>query len=278
MTPPGKFLRSGKVKDIYELDDRHLLFHFTDRVSAYDVILPSKIPRKGEVLCRLGAYLFETLGVPHHMVRLEGEDMMVVKKMDMIMVECVVRGYLYGSLMERFAKGEVTLPVEKVMAARLPQPYFDPTTKSDVKDEPVTESDILTQGRATPEELKAIKDTSLVVYKLLGDRAARQGFVLADIKLEFGRNGGDILLGDSIGPDEFRMWPESSYAPGKTQESFDKQPIRDWLSSQGYKAKLDQALKSGGAVPSPPELPEWLVEETSRRYATVYQSLSGKTL
>jgi phosphoribosylaminoimidazole-succinocarboxamide synthase len=278
MTPPGRFVRSGKVKDIYELDDGHLLFHFTDRVSAYDVILPTAIPRKGEVLCRLGAYLFEALGVPHHMVRVEGNDMMVVERMSMIPVECVVRGYLYGSLMERMAKGEVSLPVEKVMAAKLPQPYFDPTTKSDLKDEPITEEEIVSQGRASRDELAEIKEASLGIYGLLSDKATSAGYILADLKLEFGRSGGRVLLGDSIGPDEFRMWPKSKYSPGKTQESYDKQPIRDWLSSEGYKARLDQARKSGAPTPRPPTLPGWLVEETSSRYASVYESLSGNKL
>ena len=108
----GKFIRSGKVKDIYEYDQDHLLFHYTDRVSAFDVILPTTVPRKGEVLCRLGAHFFDTLGVPHHMVGPEGPDAMVVRKLAMIPVECVVRGYLYGSLMERVTRGEVDLPVE----------------------------------------------------------------------------------------------------------------------------------------------------------------------
>ena len=278
MKPPGRFVRSGKVKDLYELDDGNLLFHFTDRVSAYDVVLPTTVPRKGEVLCKLGAYLFETLGVPHHMVRLEGDDMMVVEKMSMIPVECVVRGYLYGSLMDRMSKGEVTLPVEKVMAAKLPEPYFDPTTKSELKDEPITEEEILAEGRATRDELGHIKRSSLGIYGLLSDRAAASGFILADIKLEFGKRNGTVLLGDSIGPDEFRMWPASKYSPGKTQESYDKQPIRDWLSSEGYKARLDQARKSGAPTPPPPNLPDWLVEETSRRYIAVYETLSGKRL
>lgn len=278
MTPPGKFLRSGKVKDIYEIDG-DLLFHFTDRVSAYDVVLPTTVPRKGEVLCKLGAYLFESLGIPNHMVRLEGDDMMVVKKMDMIMVECVVRGYLYGSLMERAVRGEVDLPVERVMAAKLPEPYFDPTTKSDVKDEPVSEAAIVDQGRMTADELANVKRTSLEVYRLLSEKAAGTGFVLADLKLEFGRNGGGgLLLGDSIGPDEFRLWPKKSYSPGKPQESYDKQPIRDWLSSTGYKSKLDQARKAGAPVPAPPILPDWLVNETSKRYIAVYESLTGKAL
>lgn len=278
MRIPGEFVRSGKVKDVYELGDGHLLFHFTDRVSAFDVVLPTAIPRKGEVLCKLGAHLFETLGVPNHMVRLEGEDMMVVKKMDMIMVECIVRGYLYGSLMDRVKKGEVSLPIEKVLAAKLPEPYFDPTTKSDLKDEPRTEDEIVSEGRAAPEELNRIKRSSTQIYELLRSRAANAGFILADIKLEFGRYGGDILLGDSIGPDEFRMWSKSKYEPGKTQESYDKQPVRDWLSAEGYKAKLDQARKAGADTPPPPELPEWLVEETSQRYLAVYESLSGKRL
>jgi phosphoribosylaminoimidazole-succinocarboxamide synthase len=278
MKIPGKFVRSGKVKDIYELDDGHLLFHFTDRVSAYDVVLPSAIPRKGEVLCKLGAHLFETLDVPNHMIRLEGEDMMVVKKMDMIMVECVVRGYLYGSLMERVKRGEVSLPVEKVLAAKLPKPYFDPTTKSDVKDEPITEDEIVSQGRATPEEARHIMQCSIQIYNLLRSRAENAGFILADIKLEFGRHEDGILLGDSIGPDEFRMWPKSKYEPGRNQESFDKQPIRDWLYAEGYKSRLDQARKTRTDVPQPPRLPDWLVEETSQRYLDVYESLTGKKL
>ena len=276
--PEGRFLRSGKVKDIYENDDDQLVFHFTDRVSAFDVILPTTVPRKGELLCRLGAHFFETLGIPNHMVRTEGADRMVVRKMDMVKVECVVRGYLYGSLMERVARGEVDLPVEKkVLASRLPQPYFDPTTKSEVKDEPITEEEIVAQGRMTREELQEVKRRSFLVYATVGQKASKAGFILADLKLEFGRDpDGDILLGDSIGPDEFRLWPAKSYSPGRSQESYDKQPIRDWLASQGYKAELDAARKSGRPAPVPPSLPGWLVEETARRYAAVYEIFSGK--
>ncbi len=279
LIPPGRFVRSGKVKDIYELDEGQLLFHFTDRVSAYDVVLPTMVPRKGEVLCKLGAYLFENLGMPNHMVRLEGDDMMVVKKMEMILVECVVRGYLYGSLMERVAKGEAKVPVQPILATKLPEPYFDPTTKSEVKDEPITEAGIVDQGRMTAGELAEVKRASFEVYGRLSERAAGAGFLLADLKLEFGRDGGaSILLGDSIGPDEFRLWPTESYSTGKTQESYDKQPIRDWLSSTGYKAKLDQARKAGMPIPPPPVLPDWLVDETSRRYVAVYEALTGKSL
>lgn len=277
--PAAKFVRSGKVKDIYEFDEDHLVFHFTDRVSAFDVILPTSVPRKGEVLCRLGAHFFETLGVPNHMVRAEGPDMMVVKKMEMIPVECVVRGYLYGSLMERVRRGEVDLPVEKVLASKLPEPYFDPTTKSEVKDEPISEGEIVAQGRMTDDELAKVKGLTFEIYGKLSNRAEAAGYILADLKLEFGRDPeGRILLGDSIGPDEFRMWPARAYAPGKTQESYDKQPIRDWLISEGYKARLDAARKSGSPPPAPPQLPEWLIQETAKRYAFVYETFSGRRL
>ena len=276
MKPTGRFVRSGKVKDIYEYDEDHLLFHFTDRVSAFDVVLPTAVPRKGEVLCRLGAHFFDTLGVPNHMVRTEGPDTMVVKKMEMIMVECVVRGYLYGSLMDRLSRGEVGLPVARVLASKLPEPYFDPTTKSGEKDEPITEAEIVSQGRMSDEELAKVKERTFQIYDNLGRRAEAVGYILADLKLEFGRDAaGNILLGDSIGPDEFRMWPASSYAPGKTQESYDKQPIRDWLVSEGYKSKLDAARKAGSPPPPPPQLPDWLVRETARRYAFVYETFSG---
>ena len=127
MNTTGTFLRSGKVKDIYELDPEHLLFQYSDRVSAFDVVLPSTIPRKGEVLCKLSAYWFETLGVPHHMVRLEGPSAMVVNRMTMIPVECVVRGYLYGSLYERLSKGEIELPgVENAARREAPAPLLRP--------------------------------------------------------------------------------------------------------------------------------------------------------
>ena len=256
-----------------------MLFHFTDRVSAFDVVLPSSIPRKGEALCKMGAYWFETLGVPHHMVRLEGSNMMVVKKLKMIMVECIVRGYLYGSLFERMSKGEISLPVPKVLASRLPSPYFDPTTKSEVHDEPITEAQIVERGLMTGPVLKQVKASTVEVYEKMSKRARGAGFILADLKLEFGKDkSGSILMADSIGPDEFRMWPVASYSPGKTQESYDKQPIRDWLQSSGYKAKLDGARKAGEPVPPPPELPREPVEEVSRRYVNVYESITGRKL
>jgi len=277
MTPSGKFVRSGKVKDIYDLDPEHLLFHFTNRVSAFDVILPSLIPRKGEVLCRLGAYWFESLGVRNHMVRLEGNDKMVVRKLQMIPVENIVRGYLYGSLYERVREGEVSVASAREMAEELPEPFFDPTTKSDVKDVPITESEILAQERMTEAELEQVKELSISVYRKLSETAKRAGFILADVKLEFGRDEqGRVVLGDSIGPDEFRLWPTDSYKVGKLQESYDKQVIRDWLIKVGYKRSLDEARRSRTSLPAPPELPSDLVSEVSSRYVSAYEKLTGR--
>ncbi len=275
-TPPFK---RGKVKDIYELDSEELLFVFTDRVSAYDIVLPSTIPRKGEVLCKLAAYWFNYLKVPHHMVRVEDANHMVVRRLKMIPVECVVRGYLYGSLYERLVKGEVNLPVKPINAARLPEPYFDPTTKSDVKDEPVTVDQIVDEGWLDQEEITALKDRSVSIYRKMSERADKAGFILADLKLEFGFDDeSNIVLADSIGPDEFRLWQKENYSSGKSQESYDKQLIRDWLSKVGYKKTLDEARKAGKSSPRPPDLPKDLIEETSKRYVIAYERLTGLKL
>ena len=276
---PSTPSKRGKVKDVYELGDVQLLFVFTDRVSAYDVVLPSVIPRKGEVLCKLAAFWFDYLKTPHHMVRLDNSNRMVVRKLKMIPVECVVRGYLYGSLHDRLVKGEISLPVEPVLASKLPEPIFDPTTKSDVKDEPITIEQIEDEGWLDPEQIEALKETSINIYNTMSLRAEGAGFILADLKLEFGFDEeGNILLADSIGPDEFRLWPKDQYAPGKIQESYDKQPIRDWLAKVGYKKTLDEARRAGQPTPRPPDLPPDLVAETSRRYVVAYERLTGLKL
>ena len=276
---PSTPFKRGKVKDVYDLGDGQLLFVFTDRVSAYDVVLPSVIPRKGEVLCKLAAFWFDYLKTPHHMVRLDNSNRMVVRRLKMIPVECVVRGYLYGSLHDRLVKGEISLPVEPVLASKLAEPIFDPTTKSDVKDEPITIEQIEDEGWLDPEQIEALKETSINIYNTMSLRAEGAGFILADLKLEFGFDEeGNILLADSIGPDEFRLWPKDQYAPGKIQESYDKQPIRDWLAKMGYKKILDEARRAGQPTPRPPDLPPDLVAETSRRYVVAYERLTGLKL
>ncbi len=276
--PPTLFKR-GKVKDVYDLGDGQLLFVFTDRVSSYDVVLPSIIPRKGEVLCKLAAFWFNYLKTPHHMLRLDNSNRMIVRRLKMIPVECVVRGYLYGSLHDRLVKGEIALPVEPVLASKLPEPIFDPTTKSDVKDEPITVEQIEDEGWLDPEQIQALKETSINIYNTMSHRAEGAGFILADLKLEFGFDEeGNVLLADSIGPDEFRLWPKDQYRAGKTQESYDKQPIRDWLAKVGYKNTLDEARRAGQPTPRPPDLPPDLIAETSRRYVVAYERLTGLKL
>lgn len=271
--------KHGKVKDVYDLGHDQLLFIFTDRVSAYDVVLPSTIPRKGEVLCKLAKFWFDHLKVPNHMVRVEDTNKMVVRKLKMIPVEAVVRGYLYGSLYDRVKKGEVSLPVEPVLAAKLPEPYFDPTTKSDVKDEPVTVGKIEEEGWLDRDQLNEVRKRTIEIYRKMSERAEGSGFILADLKLEYGFDKQEnIVLADSIGPDEFRLWPKSDYSPGKTQESYDKQVIRDWLGKAGFKKALDEARKEGRPTPRPPELPSDLVNETSRRYVVAYERLTGLKL
>ncbi len=275
----SKPFKRGKVKDVYELANNQLLFVFTDRVSAYDVVLPSTIPRKGEVLCKLAAYWFNYLKVPNHMVRIENTNRMIVERLKMIPVESVVRGYLYGSLYERLTKGEISLPVQPILAARLPEPYFDPTTKCEVKDEPVTLQQIEDEGWLDQEQLGAVKNMTLDIYTRISERADRAGFILADLKLEFGFDRDEnIVLADSIGPDEFRLWPKAEYSPGKSQESYDKQPIRDWLGRVGYKKTLDESRREGRPTPRPPDLPQDLVQEISRRYIVAYERLTGLKL
>jgi phosphoribosylaminoimidazole-succinocarboxamide synthase len=271
--------KRGKVKDIYDLGNGRLLFLFTDRISAYDIVLPTEIPRKGEVLCKLAAFWFDHLKVPNHMVEMTGKNKMMVRQLKMIPVECVVRGYLYGSLYDRLLKGEVKLPVELVMAQKLPQPTFDPTTKSDVKDEPITMEQILDEGWLSTDQLEELRTKSLNIYRTMSERAENAGFILADLKLEFGFDEEEnIILADSIGPDEFRLWPKEHYHPGRVQESYDKQPVRDWLSKIGYKKTLDKARSEGQPVTPPPKLPPDLVQEISKRYIVAYERLTGHKL
>jgi phosphoribosylaminoimidazole-succinocarboxamide synthase len=231
------------------------------------------------VLCKLAAFWFDYLKVPHHMINIESPNRMVVRRLKMIPVECVVRGYLYGSLYDRLLRGEVSLPVEPVNAAKLLEPYFDPTTKSDVKDEPVTIDQIVDEGWLDEQEFNALKAKSIQIFQKMSDRADHAGFILADLKLEFGFDDqGNMVLADSIGPDEFRLWPKENYSPGKSQESYDKQLIRDWLTKAGFKKTLDEARKAGRPVSRPPDLPRDLIDETSKRYLIAYERLTGLKL
>ena len=272
-------LRKGKVKNIYTIQDDGLLFEFSDRVSAFDVVLPTPIPRKGEVLCKFAQYWFETLDSPNHMIAVVDANKMVVKKLKMLMIECIVRGYLYGSLFERVKKGAVKIGGEQILATKLPKPIFDPTTKSETHDMPITEPDAVSAGILTKDIFTYLSDKSLELYLRMAEIASKAGFIIADIKFEFGTDAkGNILLADSVGPDEFRLWPKDRYAPGKTQEAFDKQLVRDWLINVGYKDQLDEATKKGLPPLRPPNLPSDLVAHVSQRYTESYERITGRKL
>ena len=279
-----KLKRKGKVKDIYDLEDGRILFHFSDRISAFDVKMNTPIPRKGEVLCRFAEYWFNTLGTRHHMLKLEDKDKMIAKSIDIIPIECVVRGYFYGSLLERYNNKRLGNPIlpdnfQPIMAARLIEPVFDPTTKSEEHDIPISENEAVARGILSKQEFDYLKDTSIALYKKMSTAVESAGFIIADVKFEFGRDQstGDILLGDSLGPDEYRLWLRNDYVPGKIQESYDKQLLRDWLIKTGFKDKIDK-LQKEGIKPNPPDIPAELVCELSRRYIFAYERITGRKL
>ncbi|HEX7032028.1 MAG TPA: phosphoribosylaminoimidazolesuccinocarboxamide synthase, partial [Nitrososphaera sp.] len=240
-----RLLRKGKVKDIYELDDGDILFHFSDRVSAFDVMMATPIPRKGEVLCRFAEFWFDALQTPHHMLKVVDKDKMIVKKLEMMPVECVVRGYFYGSLVDRY-KDRKDLPsnFNLILASKLPEPIFDPTTKSEEHDVPIGREELISSGLISGKDYDYLEKTSISLYEKMSKIAERAGFIIADVKFEFGKDrNGNILLGDSLGPDEYRLWLKSDYQPGRIQESYDKQLLRDWLIKIGFKEKVDELAK-----------------------------------
>ena len=273
-----KFLTSGKVKDVYELDDENLLFKFSNRVSAYDVKFKDEIPRKGEVLCKFAEYWFKKLDVPNHFVERKSDTEIIVKKMNMLPIECVVRGYFYGSIFSRWKNGKISLdkdtPTE--LAARLSKPIFDPTTKS-THDISIDRDDAISKELVTNDEYDWLSEKSIKIYKKIATVADESGFILADLKLEFGKLNNEIILADSIGPDEFRLWPKDTYTIGETQEAYDKQLLRDWLTENGYHKKFDDA-RSSGEEPIAPSIPSDLISKITKRYVTAYESMTGNTL
>jgi phosphoribosylaminoimidazole-succinocarboxamide synthase len=273
-----KFIHSGKVKDVYELDTKLLLFHFTDRVSAYDVPMITDIKGKGEILCKFAEFWFHHLDFNNHMLRLDAKDKMVVKKLKMIPLECVVRGYLYGSLYERYSSAPKLLDLgpNLKLASKLEEPIFDPTTKSKIHDQPISENQILGDKILTKNELRYVKDTSIRLYNQMSEKSNNAGFIMADVKFEFGKDPitEEIILADSLGPDEFRMWSIESYKVGEVQVSYDKQYLRDWLIKVGFKEKLKDAANDGKKV-MPPELPSEVVNELLKKYSYVYDKITN---
>ena len=272
------FLTSGKVKDLYDVDESTLLFKFSNRVSAYDIKFKQDIPKKGEVLCRFAEFWFDKLDVSNHFVKRESETEISVKKMKMIPMECVVRGYFYGSLIGRWKNGDVKLPknTDTQMAAKLTEPFFDPTTKSE-HDIPVDKTKALEMNLVSEQQYSWLEKTSIDIYNQMATVADAAGFILADLKLEFGLLDGEIILGDSIGPDEYRLWPKESYAIGKIQESYDKQILRDWLTANGYQKQFEDDRNSG-KEPIAPEIPSEIIQTITQRYVIAYEKLTGLSL
>ena len=273
-----KFLTSGKVKDVYELEDNLLLFKFSDRVSAYDVKFKDEIPKKGEVLCKFAEYWFNKLDASNHFVERRSDTEIVVKKINMLPIECVVRGYFYGSFVSRWKDGKISLEngVQTDLAAKLPSPIFDPTTKS-THDVPVSKEESISQKLVTSDEYDWLSEKSIQIYETMARIADDSGFILADLKLEFGKLNNEVILADSIGPDEFRLWPKDEYKIGETQQAYDKQLLRDWLTENGYQKKFDEA-RSSGNEPISPSIPIDLISKMTQRYVTAYQKLTGNTL
>ncbi|HEY5553832.1 MAG TPA: phosphoribosylaminoimidazolesuccinocarboxamide synthase [Cellulomonas sp.] len=292
---------SGKVRDLYVPDPAHpvgatvlarfgdvLLVVASDRISAYDHVLPTLIPDKGVVLTQLSLWWFDQLAdlVPNHVV--PGADdvvpaavagrAMVCRRLEMFPVECVARGYLTGSgLVEYLAKGEVTgipLPAGLVDGSRLPGPIFTPATKAALGDHDENVSFDVVAGQIGVDDAVRLRDLTLAVYARAERVARERGVILADTKLEFGVDPvtGATVLGDEVlTPDSSRFWPADAWTPGRAQPSFDKQYVRDWLTSPA--SGWDRA----GDTPPPP-LPDDVVERTRSRYLEAFERLTGHPL
>ncbi|MCW2914914.1 MAG: phosphoribosylaminoimidazole-succinocarboxamides ynthase [Actinomycetia bacterium] len=281
-----KHLHAGKVRDLYELPGGELLIVARDTISAYDFVLDTPIPDKGAILTQLSLWWFERLAdiVPHHVISTElptgapadwARRAIVVRKLEMVPVECVARGYLAGSGTTEYGlRGSVcgvALPPGLVDGSQLPGPIFTPTTKAAVgdHDEPMTYGDV--EAKVTPEVATRLRDLTIEVYRRGAEVARERGIIVADTKIELGWDAvGDLVLGDEVlTPDSSRFWPADQWQPGRSQVSYDKQFVRDWLVSPA--SGWDRA--SGEA---PPPLPTEIVERTRAKYIEAYERLTGR--
>jgi phosphoribosylaminoimidazole-succinocarboxamide synthase len=279
---------SGKVRDLYRVDNEHLLLVATDRISAFDYVLASGIPHKGRVLTQLSLFWFDFLKdiVPNHLVTadvrrypahllphaelLQGRSMLVVRA-DMIAIECVVRGYLSGSGWKEYQQSGkvcgIELPRGLRESDRLAQPIFTPAVKATSgHDENISFEEMA--ERAGPKLSEQLRDLSLRIYIKAAEHAAARGIIIADTKFEFGRTAQGLVLADEVlTPDSSRFWPADRYQPGRAQESFDKQFVRDYLERIRWNKQ-----------PPAPGLPADVVQETSEKYMEAYRRLTGREL
>jgi phosphoribosylaminoimidazole-succinocarboxamide synthase len=282
-------LHSGKVRDLYRLPDGNLLMVASDRMSAYDFVLDSPIPDKGEILTRMSLWWFEQLAdlVPNHVVSTDVPDQVrgravICESLDMFPVECVARGYLTGSgLSDYRATGGtcgIALPPGLEDGSRLPEPIFTPATKAALGDHDENVSYDAVVSTIGAEDAESLRTLTIRVYRRAEEIARERGIILADTKFEFGRRAGlekhdprSIVLADEVlTPDSSRFWPADQWQPGRTQPSYDKQIVRNWLTSA--ESGWDRA--SGEA---PPPLPDHVVELTRAKYIEAYERLTGQT-
>lgn len=284
---PGVPQKSGKVRDIFDLGDT-LLMVVTDRISAFDVILPTGVPEKGKVLNQLSLFWMEFFGMKNHLVTADvdeypeilqpyKEDLrgrsMLVKKVEMVEVECIARGYLTGSGWKEYQKSQTVnsqpLRAGYQNASKLDEVLFTPTTKAAIgdHDEAINYDETV---KLVGEEMAAqLRDTTIDLYSRAAEYAASHGIIIADTKFEFGKDAdGSLILADEVlTPDSSRFWPEASYAVGSNPPSLDKQFVRDWLDSINFNHQ-----------PPGPELPDDVIAKTREIYVKAYEELSGKKL
>lgn len=284
-SPLPDLIYRGKVRDTHEMGDGLLLMVATDRISAFDVVMPNGIPDKGAVLCQLSSFWFaQTAGiVPNHLVALAVDRVdvsappeiarrsMVVRRAERIDVECVIRGYITGSAWAEYKKSGTVqnLPMQAGLQEgdRFPEPLFTPTTKAEVgHDENMSKQEV--EDMVGVETAKLLEETTAKVYMAAHEIALEKGIIIADTKMEFGFIDGELTLIDELlTPDSSRFWDASGYAPGKSQPNFDKQFVRDWLNSQGWDHE-----------PPAPALPDDVVAKTRERYLEAHVRLTGKSL
>jgi phosphoribosylaminoimidazole-succinocarboxamide synthase len=272
-----KHLRTGKVRDLYTNESGEILLVASDRISAFDWVLPTTIPNKGAILTQLSLFWFELLAdiVPNHIIsddvpNVVADRAVIVQPLEMFAIECVARGYLTGSGLTEYSSDQAVcgnpLPAGLVDGSKLPTSIFTPATKAEIGDHDINidfDSAAKIVGADLAEELR---DLTIRLYDTAADFASSRGIILADTKFEFGINmAGEITLGDeALTPDSSRFWEADGWAPGKSQPSFDKQFVRDWLTSSGWDKKS-----------TPPELPAEIVEKTAARYEQAFERITG---
>ena len=271
-------IRTGKVRDLYSNDEGEILLVASDRISAFDWVIPTEIPNKGAILTQLSLFWFELLGdiVPNHIVSDDVPDTVtdravIVQPLEMYQIECVARGYLTGSgLMEYQVDGSICgnkLPSDLVDGSKLPESIFTPATKAEIGDHDIN-IDFGSAAKIVGNDIaEDLRDITLRLYDTAAEYALSRGIILADTKFEFGANSeGSITWGDeALTPDSSRFWELDGWSPGKSQPSFDKQYLRDWLTSTGWDKKSP-----------PPELPREIVEKTAARYEEAFERITGQ--